>query len=417
MTITFNMQAPWADDPQAKFGPRGFPLLPGGFGRSTYFTGATPTYAVKGSGCTLTDNHGRELIDANNNFTTLIHGVAHPEITEAAVQAISTGNCWGIPNAYEWAHAEALLSRFPDLDQVRYSNSGSEAVMTAIRLARAATGRGAVLMTRAGYHGSSDIALSTGNEKERRGIPKGVTNDVFLVDLNDTEGLKQTVEENPTGFAAIVIDLLPNRAGLTALTKDYVETARALASRHGIVLIVDEVISLRLHHGGYIGTYGVKPDLLTTGKLIGGGFPVGAMVGIEPLMRLLDPTRSESIPQAGTFSGNPVSMAAGTVALCLLTPDVIARMNRQGAEARDAIGTRIATVGWHVRGDGSLLRPFPDNGSYDITTQRKLWWAAYERGVLLSPANLASLSSAMSDAVVADIAERLADAVVSVATV
>lgn len=417
MTITFNMHAPWADDPQAKFGPRGFPLLPGGFGRSTYFTGNTPTYAVKGDGCTLTDNRGRELIDANNNFTTLIHGIAHPEITEAAAQAISTGNCWGIPNAYEWAHAEELLSRFPDMDQVRYSNSGTEAIMTAVRLARAATGRDAVLMTRAGYHGSSDIALSTGNDKERRGIPKGVTDDVCLVDLNDTESLKQAVEANPSRFAAIVIDLLPNRAGLIALTKDYAETARALATRHGIVLIVDEVISLRLDHGGYSRTYGLKPDLLATGKLIGGGFPVGAMVGIEPLMRLLDPTRTDSIPQAGTFSGNPVSMAAGSMALRLLTEDVIARMNRQGAKAREAIGARIADVGWHMRGDGSLLRPFPDNGSCDVATQRKLWWAAYERGVLLSPANLASLSSAMSDAVVVDLAERLADAVIYAAAI
>ena len=403
-------------DLHIKRGPRGFPLLPGGMGRSAYYTGATAPYAMHGQGYLVWDDRGRELIDANNNFTTLIHGNAHPLLIEAAEKALREGSCWGIPNLYEWDHAEQLLARLPGLDQVRYTNSGTEAVMTAIRLARAATGRDGCLMTWNGYHGSSDVALCTGGAKDRRGVPDGVACDVTLITLNDVDSLREAIAVRPDYYAAIIIDLLPNKAGLIGQTPGFVTAARELATRHGIALIIDEVISLRLGAQGLSGEYGVIPDLLTTGKLIGGGFPVGAVAGREELMRELDPSQPNAIPQSGTFSGNPVSMAAGAESLRLLTPGVIAKMNALGDAARTAIADRIASVGWEVRGRGSLLRPFPTGAtSYDAQTQYRLWWAAYDRGLLLSPANLAALSSPMTEAVVTDLADRLADAVLSVA--
>lgn len=397
-------------------GPRGFPLLPGGMGRSAYYTGAPAPYAMRGKGHLVWDDEGRELIDANNNFTTLIHGNAHPRLIEAAEKALREGSCWGIPNNYEWDHAEQLLGRLPGLDQVRYTNSGTEAVMTAIRLARAATGRDGCLMTRNGYHGSSDVALCTGGAKDRRGVPEGVSRDVTLFPLNDVEALREAIAERPDYYAAIVIDLLPNKAGLIDQTPEFVAVARELATRHGIALIIDEVISLRLGAQGLSGEYGVTPDLLTTGKLIGGGFPVGAVAGKEELMRELDPSRPTAIPQSGTFSGNPVSMAAGAESLRLLTPEVIAKMNALGDAARAAVSARVASVGWEVRGRGSLFRPFPVGATgYEAGLQYRLWWAAYDRGLLLSPANLVALSSPMTEAVVNDLADRLADAVLSVA--
>lgn len=395
-------------------GARGFPLLPGAVGRSTYFTGAVAPFAARGEGYRLWDERGRELIDANNNFTSLVHGNAHPQLCDAAVKALREGSCWGIPNAYEWELAELLLDRLPGLDQVRFTNSGTEAVMTAVRVARAATGRDGVVMTRLGYHGSSDLALCTGNAAERRGVPEGVSRDATIIGLNDVAALTEAIAARPDGYAAIIIDLLPNRAGLIAKTPEFVRTARALATRHGIALIIDEVISLRLGAHGLSGEYGVAPDLLTTGKLIGGGFPVGAIAGREELMRVLDPTRPGAIPQSGTFSGNPVSMAAGAESLRLLTPEVIDRMNVQGDAARQAIAERISAAGWEMRGRGSLLRPFPRDRDYDTALQRELWWAAYERGLLVSPANLVALSSPMTDRVVGDLADRLVDAVLSV---
>ncbi|MEN8506281.1 MULTISPECIES: aspartate aminotransferase family protein [Paraburkholderia] len=403
------------EDKFAKRGNRGLPLLPGGVGRSTYYIGAPAPYALHGDGYKVWDDRGRELIDANNNFTVLVHGNAHPRIVDAAAKTMREGMCWGIPNAHEWEHAELLLKRLPGMDQIRYTNSGTEAVMTAIRIARANTGRDGCIMTRGGYHGSSDVALSAQGAKESRGVPDGVSRDVTTIPINDVAALEEAIATRPAHYAAIVVDLLPNRAGLYGISAEYFETARALATRHGIVLIVDEVISFRLGYRGLSGEYGVTPDMITTGKLIGGGFPIGAVAGREELMRELDPSRADAIPHAGTFTGNPMSMAAGVESLRLLSPDVIATMNALGDSARRAIASRIGSVGWEVRGRGSLLRPFPKDAPYSAACQQAVWWAAYDRGVLLSPANLVALSSPMTEAVVADLAERLSEAVVEVA--
>jgi glutamate-1-semialdehyde 2,1-aminomutase len=404
------------EDPHLRRGPRGFPLLPGGYGRSTYYTGAPSPYAIRGEGCRVRDDRGRELIDANNNFTSLIHGNAHPEITEAATKALSSGASWGIPNLDEWELADLLLSRLPGLDQVRFANSGTEAVMTAIRIARASTGRERVIVTKGGYHGTSEVALVAGGPSYTRGLARGVIEDVTAVPLNDVDLLRQAVDAAPDGYAAIILDLLPNRAGLLSISEEFVRTARELATRHGIVLIIDEVISLRLGFNGLGAEYGVSPDLLTAGKLIGGGFPVGAVVGKAELMAELDPTRPGSLPHGGTFSGNPVSMAAGAVAVRLFTDDEVQRLNRLGLTTRNTVESRIADAGWEVRGRGSLLRAVPAGAQkVDESTQHRLWWACYERGLLGSPANLLSLSTPMDESVAAEIADCLADAVLAVA--
>lgn len=404
------------EDPHLRRGPRGFPLLPGGYGRSTYYTGAPSPYAIRGEGYRVWDDRGHELIDANNNFTSLIHGNAHPEITEAATKALTAGASWGIPNLYEWELADLLLSRLPELDQVRFANSGTEAVMSAIRIARASTGRERVIVTKGGYHGTSDVALVPGGPAYQRGVTRGVINDVTAVPLNDVDVLRHEVEAAPDSYAAIILDLLPNRAGLLRISEEFVHTARDLATRYGIVLIIDEVISLRLGFNGFSGEYGVSPDLLTTGKLIGGGFPVGAVAGKAELMAEVDPTRPGSLPHGGTFSGNPVSMAAGSVALRLFTQEEVKRLNHLGDTTRDTVNAKIADAGWEVRGRGSLLRAVPTGAEkVDEQTQHELWWASYERGLLGSPANLLSLSTPMDEKVAGDIADRLADAVLAVA--
>lgn len=405
-----------AEDPHLRRGPRGYPLLPGGYGRSTYYTGAPSPYAIRGTGYRVRDDRGRELIDANNNFTSLIHGNAHSEITEAATKALSEGASWGIPNLYEWELAELLLARLPELDQVRFANSGTEAVMSAIRIARASTGRERVIVTHGGYHGTSEVALVAGGPSYTRGVTEGVIRDVTAVPLNNVDFLREAVESAPHAYAAIILDLLPNRAGLLSISEEFVREARHLAWRCGIVLIVDEVISLRLGFNGLCGEYGVAADLVTTGKLIGGGLPVGAVAGRSELMQEVDPTRPDSLPHGGTFSGNPVSMAAGAVALRLYTEDEVRRLNRLGDAARERLNARVAEAGWEVRGRGSLLRAVPAGvEKVDKSTQHRLWWQAYERGLLGSPANLLSLSTPMDQSVVDDIVERLTEAVLATA--
>jgi glutamate-1-semialdehyde 2,1-aminomutase len=398
-------------------GPRGHLLLPGGIGRTSLAVGAPTPHVIRGDGYRIWDDTGRELIDTSNNFSVSIHGHAHPEISAAAERALRGGASFGLPNLYEWEHAELILARFPALDQVRYTNSGTEAVMTAIRVARASTGRDGVIVVQDGYHGSSDVALCASSGRYRRGVPDGVAEDVTVVPLNDATRLREAIERDPGRHAAVLIDLLPNRAGLVSLSDEFVALARELTTRHGIVLIVDEVISLRLGPHGLSGEYSVTPDLVTVGKIVGGGFPVGAVIGREEVMRELSvdyPTTY--LDHGGTFSGNPVSMAAGTVSLRLLTEEAIARLNELGDTARTAVQARVADAGWEVRGRGSLLRPIPQ-GAVRINDDLRcrLWWAAHDRGLLITPANMISLSTPMTEAVVADIADRLADAVLEVA--
>lgn len=396
-------------------GPRGHLLLPGGIGRSTLYMGDATPHAVRGDGYLLWDDQGRELIDANNNFTVSIHGHNHPDVVRAAKDAIDTGACYGLPNWLEWEHADVLLRRFPHFDQVRYANSGTEAVMGAIRLARASTGRDGVLVMQDGYHGTSDVALCAGGDHYRRGVTRGVQQDVVTVPINDVAVLRATVESQPDRFAAILIDLLPNRAGLIEVRREFVALARELATRFGIILIIDEVISLRLGWGGFHGEYGIEPDLMTVGKIIGGGFPVGAILGREEVMRELDVSSPNFLEHSGTFTANPVCMAAGAVSLELLTPQAIARLNDLGDTARASVHDRVSGAGWEVRGHGSLFRPFP-GGSTQVTTdvRRALWWAAYERGLLLSQATGVALSTPMSADVVNDVSDRLVDAILSV---
>jgi len=397
-------------------GPRGHPLLPGAIGRSTLAVGRRSPFVVRGAGCRVWDDRGRELIDANNNFTVAIHGHAHPRIVEAAERALRDGASFGLPNLREWEHAELLLARFPELDQVRYTNSGTEAVMTALRVARAHTGRDACIVMRDGYHGTSEVALCAGGAGSTRGVPKGVVDDVTAVPVNDTAALRAAIERVGDRCAALLIDLLPNRAGLVSLSADFVRLARELTAARGIVLIVDEVISLRLGPNGLSGAYGIAPDLVTVGKIVGGGFPIGAVLGREAVMRELSVLSPNHLEHGGTFSGNPVSMAAGAVSLQLLTADEIGRLNALGEQARETLQRRLQPVGWEVRGRGSIFRPFPQGQTrLDADLRTRLWWAAYERGLLLTQANCACLSTPMDADVAAAVADRLGAAVLAVA--
>jgi glutamate-1-semialdehyde 2,1-aminomutase len=403
-----------ADDAHVRRNPRGLPVLSGGYGRDAYHVGATPPYVVRGEGWRLWDDRGRELIDANGNFTTLIHGNAHPEIVEAAERALRDGASWGIPNDREWQLAERLIARMPALGQVRFTNSGTEAVMSAIRIARGATGRDGIIMTKDGYHGSSDVALTTSGPI--RGVPASVAESVELVPVGDIVALRAAFAAAPERFAAIVLDLLPNKAGLVAVPQEFVDEARRLATEHGTLLIIDEVISLRLGVHGLSGAYGVEPDLLTAGKVIGGGLPIGAVLGTDEAMASLDPRRSDVISLSGTFSGNPVSTAAGDAALRLLTEEAIGRVNVLGDGLRVQMSAALEPLGWEARGRGSLVRAFPAAArKVDPALQHRLWWAAYERGVALSSANLVALSTPMDENVVTDLGERLIDAVTAVA--
>jgi glutamate-1-semialdehyde 2,1-aminomutase len=374
-------------------------LLPGGYGRSALVVGDDIPVAVRADGPWIWTEDGRRLADLSNNFAALVHGHSRPEVVDAAVKAMTSGASYGLSNEHEVAHAARLVDRLPQADQVRYTNSGTEAVMAAIRIARAATGRRKCVVLDGAYHGTCDAVLPALGLQARRGLTRAAVADTALVPINDLDALETVLtEEEPP--AALLIDLLPNRLGMTMVSGEFIDRARQLCRQGGIVLIVDEVISLRLGPNGLAAELGVHPDLIVAGKLIGGGFPIGAVAGAEELMSQLNPLRSQGLEHGGTFSANRVSMAAGVAALDLLDATEIERINRLGDNLRSVIERTAADCGWQVRGRGSALRLVADSVVAE-DPYRDLWWAAFRRDVLVTPSGLLTVSTAMGEEIVA----------------
>ncbi|WP_435121786.1 aspartate aminotransferase family protein [Amycolatopsis thermoflava] len=365
-------------------------VLPGGNTRTTLFVPPHPPYAVRGEGAIVTDHTGHRVVDCNNNYTSLIHGHARPEVLEAAFEAARGGTAFGLPTASEVALAEHLRDR-TGIEQWRFCNSGTEAVLMLLRAARAHTGRELIVRFEGSYHGTGDAVVSPG-------APGVVPGSVLVLPQNDLPALRAAMRDHGDRVAAVLIDLMPNRAGLTPADPAYVAELDALTRQHGALFAVDEVITFRLHEGGLHQRYGIRPDLVSVGKVIGGGFPVGAVGGRAEVLSPFDPQTPDGVSWGGTFSANPVTMSAGLTALGLFGPAEIAELNRRGDELR----SRLRDAGVAVRGSGSLLRLM-------ATDTTKLWWSLYERGVLAGTNGLLALSTAMTPAHL----DHVADAVIA----
>ena len=399
---------------QAFVGPRGHSLLPGGFGKAITAVGPWSPMAVRGDGWRLWDDTGKELIDLHGNFTANIHGNAHPAIVAAIENAARCGLSFGLPNHYEIEHARRLVDRLAGLDQVRYTNSGTEATQLAVRLARARTERSAVIVVNGSYHGWSESVLPTLGARANRGIPPGMRSQTIVIGFDDVEGLEAAIASTPERFAAIVLDLLPNRIGMVQPSDAFVQSARRLCDLHGMALIVDEVISFRLARGGLTAARRLDADLVCVGKLIGGGLPVGALVGKPQWMGELDPLGRDSLEHGGTFAANPVTMAAGVATLDLLGEDALVRIATLGQRLRDQLAEPLSRRGWEPRGMGSLCRLYPvfvTEAAEVAEQQRRLWWALYERGVLVAKHGVCAISTVMDEAVIDRAVAAIDDAV------
>jgi glutamate-1-semialdehyde 2,1-aminomutase len=392
--------APGRDDYLADpLAGRAAAVLTRGNTRSTLFVPPTPPYAVRGEGCFVTDQLGRRVIDANNNYTSLIHGHAQPAITAAAARLIADGTAFGLPTESEIALAELLAVRTGH-PSWRFSNSGTEAVMTAVRAARAFTARDILVRFEGSYHGTADAVVS----RTAPGIPAGVRSDVVEIPQGDKAAFDAAIAEYGNRIAAVLVDLMPNRAGLVPAEASFVDHLRETTTRIGALLIVDEVISLRMASGGLAAEYGVRPDLISAGKIIGGGFAVGAVGGRSEVLAVFDPMIDGPVGWGGTFSANPLSMTAGRIALELFDAAATHRLNTYG----EALRLMLTEAGVKISGRGSLmrLRESVDTGD--------LWWAAYERDVLIGTNGLIALSTAMNENDVDDIGRGVLDAVVSI---
>jgi glutamate-1-semialdehyde 2,1-aminomutase len=371
-------------------------VIPGGTSRSTLFVRPEAPVVSRGAGAWVTDEHGSRILDCNNNYTALVHGHGFEPVRRAVAEALDDGASFGLPTCCEIELAEHLRDRAGH-ERWRFCNSGTEAVMQAVRCARAVTGRDVLVRFAGSYHGTSDAVT----DQSRPGIPRGAADDVVVLPQADLRSLRRLFEVRGEEIAAVLIDLMPNRAGLLPADHDYVHTLRDISRRHGALMIVDEVITFRLASGGLCSTYGVQPDLVTLGKVIGGGLPIGALAGRTDIMTAFDVASRPRITWGGTFSANPLSMSAGLAALTAYDDAVIRQLNRRGDELR----LRLTRAGLKVNGSGSLLRIM------EPVDADRLWWATYQRGVLIGTNGLLALSTCMDRGAIDIAAEAVITAI------
>ncbi|MGQ9919786.1 MAG: glutamate-1-semialdehyde 2,1-aminomutase [Desulfobacca sp.] len=315
-------------------------LIPGGVNspvRAWRAMGLTPRFIARAQGCQITDEDGQTFIDYVGSWGPMIVGHAHPRVVEAVQRAAQAGTSYGAPTAAEVELAALLVEAVPGLEMVRLVNSGTEATMSALRLARAATGRDRIIKFDGGYHGHGDTVLvQAGSGVLTQGIPgsPGVPTAMAQLTLslpyNDLTAVAQALAQYPRDIAAIIVEPVAGNMGVVPPAPDFLPGLRQLCDQYGTVLIFDEVITgFRVAWGGAQSRYGVTPDLTCLGKIIGGGLPVGAYGGRRDLMSQMAPVGP--VYQAGTLSGNPLAVAAGLATLKLLAePDVYEALEEKG---------------------------------------------------------------------------------------
>jgi len=359
-------------------------VMPGGVSspvRAYGAVGGRPPFIASGRGATLTDIDGNTYIDYVCSWGPLILGHAHPKVVGAVREALEAGTSFGAPTLREIDLAERLAEAMPHLEQVRFVNSGTEATMSALRLARAATGRPGVLKFEGGYHGHVDgllVAAGSGattfaalrsNEASLRstsgspsspGVLAETVRHTHLVPFNDLEAAAKTCEARADELACILVEPVAGNMGVVPPAEGFLEGLRELADRHGLLLVFDEVMTgFRVARGGAAKRYGVTPDLVTLGKVIGGGLPVGAYGGRADLMQQVSPVGP--VYQAGTLSGNPLAMAAGIATLDVLAePGAYERLETASARLADGLAEAAQEAGARARVQrvGSMLSLF-----------------------------------------------------------
>ncbi len=370
-------------------------VMPGGNTRTTVFAPPYPAYAAKAQGATLTDVDGQTRLDFLNNYTALIHGHAHPRIVESVTRQLTSGTAVSFPTESEVRLAELLTDRVDSLERIRFTNSGTEAVMMAVQAARAFTGRRKVARFEGCYHGTYDFG------------------DVELP-FNDVDAVERVIAEHAAELAAVIVDPLPHRPGFLDPQEGFLNTLREVTRAHDVLLISDEVISFRLDFHGAQHRFGYAADLTTLGKIIGGGFPVGAFGGRADVMSVFDPTSTTTTPKrvshGGTFNANPVTMVAGYASMAMMTPEQYDRLASLGQRVRTGLADLIEArgVSWQVSGQESLFklhahpRPLVDYRSTLPTPAEQaaieqFYMVMFGEGIILAPDLAGCLSTPMTD--------------------
>ncbi|MEM8937664.1 MAG: aminotransferase class III-fold pyridoxal phosphate-dependent enzyme [Pseudomonadota bacterium] len=389
-------------------------VLGGGNTRMSSYWPPHPLTITHGDGPFMWDKDGNRYIDLVNNYTTLIHGHAHPRITNAIVEATKNGTGWPAYHEKLGALADELVNRIESFDRIRFVNSGTEAGNLALTIARMVTGRWKILMARGGYHGAViEFMMGSG------GLQGQAT---YIADFNDAEGFTKILRDHGDEIAAVFLEPVMGWGGIIPATDAFIETVREEASRAGALLVFDEVITFRLGRGAYQSNFDVKPDLTMLGKVIGGGLPVGAVGGGEAVMSVFDPENLR-VHNAGTFNGNPLTMAAGQVAVEMLEDSDFEKIDRLAARLQDGLYDQAKRLNMplSVNRVGSLLNIFisedENPGVINRTDAEQIQLfhlAAMNEGVFLASRGMIAISTVLDEALIDEAVDRLGRALASV---
>ncbi|HUQ43961.1 MAG TPA: aminotransferase class III-fold pyridoxal phosphate-dependent enzyme [Candidatus Limnocylindria bacterium] len=382
--------------------------LPGGSTRTTIFNAPYPPYMVRGEGLRTWDLDGNEYRDFLGNYTSLILGHAHPEVVAAVEAQVRRGSAFAAPTEAEIELAEVIRHRLPSIERIRFTNSGTEATMFAIRAARAFTGRPLLAKFEGAYHGTHDTALAGSP-----GVAAATSELVLELPWGDPEGVERMLAGRERDVAAIIIEPVQGAGGVRAAEPEFLRFLRELCERHEALLIFDEVIAFRVGPNGAQGRLGgVRPDLTTLGKIIGGGYPSGAFGGRTEIMDLFDARRPGAMVHGGTFNGNPVAAAAGLATLRHLTAERYAALEVAGDRLRANLASAFAREGLDARVGGlaSIFQVFPGASLVppdELTPQSALFVGLLVDGFHLAPRGMGALSTVAMDADIDDLAAAI----------
>jgi glutamate-1-semialdehyde 2,1-aminomutase len=413
-------------------------LMPGGVNspvRAFRAVGGTPFFVARGEDCFLWDVDGNRYVDFVCSWGALILGHAHPEVVAAVKAAVERGTTYGAPTELEVRLAEQIQSAFPTMEMLRLVNSGTEATMSALRVARGYTGRGKVIKFEGCYHGHADYLLvkagsgaTTFGIPDSAGVPESFSQETIVLPYNDADAFIRTMDEIGDQVAAVIVEPVAGNMGVVLPQQKFLQALREQTRKHGAVLIFDEVITgFRLTYGGAQHLFGIEPDMTCLGKIVGGGFPLAAYGGRRDIMQAVAPLGP--VYQAGTLSGNPVAVTAGLTTLRVLERDKpYAELERRTNWLTDAIAdaARAFNISVQINRIASMFtafftdQPVTDYASAkrsDTKRFARFFHALLQRGVFLPPSQFeaAFLSVAHSDEVLAQVAEAMRQAMRQVA--
>lgn len=411
-------------------------VFPGGSTRNQTYFPPHMIYAAEASGCRMRDIDGNELIDFHNDYTVTILGHAHPDVERAVIEQTKSVMCSALAVPAEVELGEIICGRNPNFERARFMVTGSEAVANAMKAARAFTGRPKIAKCEGVYHGANDFAevsldptpQNWGQDKPTSvgfsdGVPQGVTDNVVVIPFNEPETARAILDAHASDLAGVLVDLTAARCGAKPATAEYIAMLQDFTQTSGALLIVDEVISFRMARGGAQEALGVKPDLTTFGKIIGGGMPIGGLAGRADVMSVFDASKGKpAVPQSGTFTAHPLTMAAGQAMMRAYDGETIDRLNALGDTARAQLREALAQsgIGGQVTGESSLFlmsftdEPFHDYRSYYRATADRhhrimglLFPKLINRGVLISAWGFGCLSTPMEQAEIDHLSEAV----------